>query len=295
MTHFSDSNSAARPAHQAFTLIELLVVIAIIAILAAILFPVFGRARENARRTSCLSNMKQIGLGMQQYQQDYDEKVVPYRNSVPNPASNAENDPFLGTSGTPSSRTASFMNQLLNPYIKSDQVWVCPSNPNAWVSVDKRGTSDTDPGFRSYGGQNSYGVNNYTMKSNNGPSIAAFPETATTLALVDASYYNVLPKGACRLVGDAFDPATQGTPAGIYLKYWRSLGNSFEFRFTGGSPSEPSETEAETLIKGRHMETLNTLFLDGHAKSLNWGKVVNDAPAVGKTDSIWDPFKQGCQ
>ncbi|RYG63911.1 DUF1559 domain-containing protein, partial [bacterium] len=58
----------------AFTLIELLVVIAIIAILAAILFPVFGRARENARRSSCLSNMKQIGLGMMQYTQDYDEK-----------------------------------------------------------------------------------------------------------------------------------------------------------------------------------------------------------------------------
>ena len=58
---------------QAFTLIELLVVIAIIAILAAILFPVFARARENARRASCQSNMKQIGLGLMQYVQDYDE------------------------------------------------------------------------------------------------------------------------------------------------------------------------------------------------------------------------------
>src|SRR3712207_2136374 len=56
-----------------FTLIELLVVIAIIAILASILFPVFGRARENARRASCLSNMKQLGLAFMQYTQDYDE------------------------------------------------------------------------------------------------------------------------------------------------------------------------------------------------------------------------------
>src|SRR5688500_20208201 len=59
--------------HRGFTLIELLVVIAIIALLAAILFPVFARARENARRTSCQSNLKQIGLGIVQYYQDYDE------------------------------------------------------------------------------------------------------------------------------------------------------------------------------------------------------------------------------
>lgn len=60
---------------RAFTLIELLVVVAIVAILAAILFPVFARARENARRTSCLSNMKQIGLGIMLYTQDYDERL----------------------------------------------------------------------------------------------------------------------------------------------------------------------------------------------------------------------------
>src|SRR2546429_4029265 len=66
---------------RGFTLIELLVVIAIIAILASILFPVFARARENARRASCQSNLKQIGLGMEQYKTDYDGLFPPYRGS----------------------------------------------------------------------------------------------------------------------------------------------------------------------------------------------------------------------
>lgn len=65
---------------QGFTLIELLVVIAIIAILAAILFPVFARARENARKSSCQSNLKQIGTGLMMYVQDYDETFPTERN-----------------------------------------------------------------------------------------------------------------------------------------------------------------------------------------------------------------------
>src|SRR5438105_1513752 len=70
------SRSMKSRRRAAFTLIELLVVIAIIAILAAILFPVFAQARENARQTACLSNAKQLGLALQMYTQDYDE-VVP--------------------------------------------------------------------------------------------------------------------------------------------------------------------------------------------------------------------------
>ena len=93
----------------AFTLIELLVVIAIIAILAAILFPVFARARENARKSGCQSNLKQIGLGWLQYAQDYDEKMVPYSDTG-------------GTTGFSHNWATA-----LQPYLKSTQIYVCPS------------------------------------------------------------------------------------------------------------------------------------------------------------------------
>lgn len=88
---------------SAFTLIELLVVIAIIAILAAILFPVFAKAREKARQTSCLSNTKQLALAAIQYSQDYDEILGLY------------------------SWTGSEMMLVMQPYLKNIQTLVCPS------------------------------------------------------------------------------------------------------------------------------------------------------------------------
>ena len=97
---------------RGFTLIELLVVIAIIAILAAILFPVFARAREKARQTSCLSNMKQLGLGLSMYAQDFDEKLCIHCPGWPE---------YDGTNHHPC-----WAGQIF-PYVKNTQIYACPS------------------------------------------------------------------------------------------------------------------------------------------------------------------------
>ena len=116
---------------QGFTLIELLVVIAIIAILAAILFPVFARARENARKTSCLSNLKQIGLGIMQYTQDYDEAypLGLWDPQVKQTTSGTPGATFLSChpyNGCGTGHWVTWMD-IIYPYTKSVQVYVCPS------------------------------------------------------------------------------------------------------------------------------------------------------------------------
>ena len=138
---------ARKNGRPAFTLIELLVVIAIIAILAAILFPVFARARENARRSSCLSNLKQIGLGVMQYTQDYDERLP------------------LGIYSTFTTRWS----DIIQPYTKSRQIFQCPSDTNITTATNL-----------------SYGINRNFMTQTS-LSLAEIPDSANSVIVCEAA------------------------------------------------------------------------------------------------------------
>jgi prepilin-type N-terminal cleavage/methylation domain-containing protein len=142
---------------RAFTLIELLIVIAIIALLAAILFPVFGRARENARRTSCLSNMKQLGLGMMQYMQDFDDTY-----------------PMHAPSST------EYWPQTMDPYVKSEQIYNCPSRPEAVYDSSTKSAGHTGYGMN-------YWLNSFYFPkdTNKGLRMASITKPAETVWIAE--------------------------------------------------------------------------------------------------------------
>jgi len=148
-----------------FTLIELLVVIAIIAVLAAILFPVFAQAREKARQTTCASNMRQMGLGVLMYAQDFDERL-----------------PLAATAPTPTT----FLNwhHLVDPYVKNKQIWVCPSANLPIKNI--YGDLVCHYGFNAY--YLNEGVdpaNIYTLNNAPGVTLAAIGQPAQCTLLVD--------------------------------------------------------------------------------------------------------------
>jgi prepilin-type N-terminal cleavage/methylation domain-containing protein/prepilin-type processing-associated H-X9-DG protein len=222
-----------------FTLIELLVVIAIIAILAAILFPVFGRARENARRTSCSSNLKQIMLGEMQYTQDYDER-------------------FATTHINVNSSTANHF-QIIFPYVKSTQIFLCPSDsvqdtPNWGSSV----TPGYQPLFRVSYGLN-VNVNDTGAVDGPGTPISKYISPSTTVLLVD---------GISQL-----DPATNPSPDPLK---WTDKPNAWILD-DRASPSLNSGGRGGPLP--RHLETTTVAYADGHVKTLRVEKFYyNNSP-----------------
>lgn len=151
---------------RGFTLIELLVVIAIIAILAAILFPVFARAREAARKTACTSNVKQLMTAELMYVQDYDET---YQNSYTD-LSKA----IPGAGGGADGSNVNWWRFNLQPYVKNWGVFVCPSGPKV-----------ADPSYPGTQLINHYGINGNLL----GKSMAAVQSPASVICVGDSLHW----------------------------------------------------------------------------------------------------------
>jgi prepilin-type N-terminal cleavage/methylation domain-containing protein len=247
----------------AFTLIELLVVIAIIAILAAILFPVFAQARDKARQATCVSNMKQIGLAMNMYLQDYDETfpILPWDGMDYGTGWDANRLPYV---------TRFTWIMQYHPYVKNKQVWVCASDPNPRHG----GIYSATPSIWGLPTPNSYAVNAelhpYVATPgresscdgcpwvNNGRprTLAAIPSPAQTYAVADSS-------------------------RNIMEPWWIDVGPRFSNweRFysranTGGGAActaFPAQCQASNVK--RHLEGSVIVYTDGHAKWQRWQNV----------------------
>ena len=293
-----------------FTLIELLVVIAIIAILAAILFPVFAQAREKARQISCVSNIKQMGTATMQYVQDYDEKFYAHRYNCKDAGGAAIACPayYNGATLLPEAQNYDadslkkfYWVHILQPYAKNYQMFSCPSNPNAFipggtVKVAFKGGSAVGSLGQNYGGQNSYGHNDIYMSPSGttyqdqttgqpaSVSNAAVPRVASTILIVDASYYGAAAdvqnkstftlNASCAKSGCPDEIAYYNAQGGQYVSYWKNIGNAaWSADPSNGSLSDAS---AQQQAKTRHSEQINVQFVDGHAKSLNYKRVIGD-------------------
>lgn len=225
-----------RSRRRGFTLIELLVVIAIIAILAAILFPVFAQAREAARKTSCISNMKQIGTSVMMYTQDYDENYPLNNQSYPMS--------YIKSNGQQCCDYHNSWAKHMQPYLKNTKVFSCPSgdNKDVRVIVDVGGTGPNSPGGVEIPTQGAIGANEWVFKAG---GLDAFQLTPVSLAGVGRPADLPLISDASYVIWPDIDRIMNPDPVGA--------------PWDGGFVPNPAFA--------RHSSSgSNLLFGDGHAK-----------------------------
>ncbi len=260
---------------KGFTLIELLVVIAIIAILAAILFPVFAKAREKARQTTCTSSMKQLGLAIIQYEQDYDE-FLPYEVNGNNGAGWAHE---------------------IYPYIKATAVYTCPddltapSGSNIPISYIMNRCALDAPTLI---GQGVYGIGGAIPKLNAPAATVCLYEGANIIAdptsSAETASQAAIGAGGSNLSTDTYWPDYTGQEG--YTNFvWVDTGQ-FNNRFmpiaittTGGTGGglDPA------FSTGRHTNASNYEMFDGHVKWLNATSVSSGPnPRNGSTSCTQD-------
>ena len=258
-THWASDGRRAR-ARSGFTLIELLVVIAIIAILAAILFPVFARARENARRASCQSNLKQIGLGVMQYIQDYDEKYPIWDVSNPPhpfipPNNGGYYDPWWNYGR---------WRYTIQPYTKSSQLFSCPSSPRTRKGVDYASNS-SGGGRLTYADLSSYGANEHVIKQ----GVATPTDPITSFSASGIGSVALLP-----MIADACFPV---------FPDMRRVMNPNTHPDTNGKQAWDAQDAVDEKLS-RHLNGSNIAFADGHVKFYPQGQIALDPGRSGQAE-----------
>jgi prepilin-type N-terminal cleavage/methylation domain-containing protein len=261
----------------AFTLIELLVVVAIIAILAAILFPVFAQARDKARQASCLSNAKQLGLALNMYVQDYDETFFAQKTW------DEIEDVGAGSWGSSYFTWIQWPTAHL-PYIKSQQVYSCPSDKNRQRAYFPA-PGDPDCWGCSVPFPMSYGPNMHLFSmdyqaSGGAVSLAAVTRPADVIALGEA----VTPFACC----EAWN-----------TEYWRGANyNGGENGWDWGTYRQQVRyakrnglTDAQMSSVTRHQNGNILVFTDGHAKWWRWN-AVDDAETPGWYRMVLPGYEQ---
>jgi prepilin-type N-terminal cleavage/methylation domain-containing protein/prepilin-type processing-associated H-X9-DG protein len=262
-----DSHSRKR---HGFTLIELLIVVAIIALLAALLFPAFSRAREAARRTSCASNLKQIGLGVLQYAQDYDEIMVPgwLDGTCAAITTTGEVATNSGTGAGKCNDNFKWMD-LIYPYVKSEGVFNCPSARSNYPKYDyanlsNYGNYSANVTHQTPGDAYSAPFSHYreypvgTMKENVPTSVAKIQAPATTVMVTDG-------RGGT------------GSNNADFAFSWDGVSTSADAVDLCAAPACSGKPIVESCcrtwvdskgaISERHLETINVLYADGHVKA----------------------------
>jgi len=231
-----------------FTLIELLVVIAIIAILASILFPVFARAREMARKASCTSNFKQIATAITMYVQDYDEKMLPLMIS---------DAPFFVTYDY---RHDLAWPQLIMPYMKNWYIHRCPSDPNANDAALAHGA--TEPGDIEY---------NWALATDAGYNYMYLSPMNDNAQFIGVSLASITSPASCLMLADSIWDLQGRQPVGggnwfIEAPSWWYSGT--RWWFGGWQIDDPDSWLQFGGTWPRHNEMLNVAFVDGHVKAM---------------------------
>jgi prepilin-type N-terminal cleavage/methylation domain-containing protein/prepilin-type processing-associated H-X9-DG protein len=300
------SKFAYRPARvengvRGFTLIELLVVIAIIAILAAILFPVFAQAREQARKTACLSNSKQLTTAILMYGQDYDETFVPFV---------AFQEPLLRDNGTVY-RNYSPWTALIQPYVKNKFLTVCPDEAQLSFVMSGNNRSLLYGGYglnygylSRYAGSDPYGNDLWIPLK-----FAAVNRPAQVVLFLDSvgvDYATADHKYVWVPVGTTVDPpincyAYANTDCDSYSNGWTGQANDYtkyyDFPGYGGASFRHNSTgyQSGVIPQGG----ANVAFVDGHSKYQKVGALVagtnfqpdgsGNAKVIDTNAYEWDP------